>query len=238
MIRTNYKHALIPLTALVALAVGNAPSARADVTQTYTYTYPSSGTALTDLINIPMPLTQFDTSLGILTGVNLSYSFAENQSGTVKNNATGSQNFKVTATTNYFLSDPGANQLLFKDAVNSQTYTGLASGASSTFGPFNPSNSVSVVLGPGDGSLFTQFKGNGTITLRADTTSGTTILGGGGNIQTTIVTNTSVTASVFYTYTVPQVPEPGTIGLFASMLMVGGGFGARRLIRKKAQKAE
>jgi len=65
----------------------------------------------------------------------------------------------------------------------------------------------------------------------ADTLTGLTILGSGGNISGAQVTDASVTATITYTYST-GVPEPTTFGLLGASL-VGLGLLKRRMFQKK-----
>ena len=185
--------------------------------------------ATTDFTNSTITLPKFDPTLGTLTEVDLSESLNGVFNGTVTNTSAGAANFRVTEDVNLVLST-GATPLLTPGGVDllaTQTYTGLAAGASSPFGPFTPTVADSAVYT--SGSLFNAFVGPGNIGFTLSTLTGTTTLGGGGNITNAINTTAGGTVTVLYRFQTSSVPEPGTFAMLVGMGISGSAF----LIRRK-----
>ena len=94
----------------------------------------------------------------------------------------------------------------------SQSYVGVAPGATVNFGPFvSAPGAVTVFVPSAD---FGQFIGTGLLSplSSVSTLSGTTILGGGGNIANALTTAVGADANLIYTFHTPDrnpTPEPG-----------------------------
>jgi hypothetical protein len=195
-----------------------ASPAKADTTPLYSDTY---GPATTEWSrNFILPL--FNPSLGSLTAVYIAASEAVNMSGSVSNRAASTENFKITEGSQLTVTIPGS--LIFlspSPTALGVTYT-LASHTSAGYGPATPSDSVNYTYtAPAD---LAAFVGVGTFTAPGFTANITQIIGGGGNIDTSISTLATGSVSVQYTY-VP-IPEPGSL----TLLVLGG---AAMLLRKR-----
>lgn len=200
--------------AALALTTGSARAA----TETFQVAIPTMTTDFTTTVSLP----GFNPALGSLTAVSLSLEAVGSQSGSVKNNASGSETFTPFASSLITATGPNSSTNT-ATLSSSQTFT-LASGASTTYGPFTPaSNTASNVSTTGYTSA-----GNISVTVSTSTSQG--VSGGGGNIVFSLMTTAGGSADVTYTYTpaTTGVPEPSSCALAA----LGGlglvGYGWRR----------
>jgi len=224
---------LTAATTLAALGVGSQAHAQV-ITQNVTL-----GQTTTDFgpgLGTPsqaITFNKFNTALGTLNEVDVTWSVSGAVSGTVKNTGASAADFSVTTNTNVKLSeDSGATILLVSTPTlsASQSYTALGAGATANFGPFSPS----AVSGPNvytDSATKAFFSIPGpTGSVWASTLSGTTIIGGGGNITSALTTTAGGTVTIVYRYTLPSVgtPEPGSVALLVSAGIGGMGVFLRR----------
>ena len=185
---------------------------------------------LTDWSQV-LTVNPFNTALGTLTGVSITLDSSGAFSGAVKNTSATPQNFKVTEDVNLSGSSSNAGisaiiGTLTQDLVVTQTYTALGSGTSAAFGPFGPTSTASATS-----TNFAAFE-SGPISTTITTATGTTVIGGGGNITNNINTKAGATLTVVYTYTPavvpPPVPEP------ASLMLVLAGMAGTLLLRRRS----
>ena len=224
---------LTAATTLAALGVGSQAHAQiitqnVSLGQTTTDFGPGLGTPAQ-----PITFNKFNTALGTLNEVDVTWSVSGAVSGTVKNTSASAADFSVTTNTNIKLSeDLAATSALVPTPTltASQNYTGLGAGATAAFGPFSPATSSGpIVYTDAPHLAFFTIPGP-TGQVFVSTLSGTTILGGGGNITTTLTTTAGGTATIVYRYTVPSVgtPEPGSVALLVSAGIGGMGVFLRR----------
>lgn len=211
------KKNILAAAVVAALSVGAANAA----TVSFNFSNPLEITEISQTGNLGL----FDTNLGTLTGVSLTFTGANETLLTLTNNAANTQTTRATSTTDLFFGSSlgGLNGLLgaANPLVSLSETTGfvtLASGASAIFGPLSDSDSITWVAElAGILASFGQA-GGGSFAITCDSLSGIAIQGGGGNIASNQATQAGCGAAIEYTYRVDnQTPEP------ASMLLVGLG---------------
>ncbi len=220
------KFGYLAATAFAVLAI-SAGAARA---ATFTELATTGALQTTDFTD-NLTLAGFNTSLGTLTGVSVTLSDAGAFGGNLQNGASSVESFKITEDVN-FTTNSSSTLLasLTTDLVATQTYTNLASAASAAFGPYSPTSSVS---GTATAAQIGEFLA-GNVSLSLATLTGTTVLGGGGNIINKITTQADATVTITYTYSPsapPPVPEPASLAVLG-MGLLGLGF-----VRAKSSKS-
>ena len=192
-------------------------------------------TLLTTELNTTLSFPLFDSSLGTLTGVTVGLTGTINVTGSVTNHAAQQQTFTLTETSNMAGSGGRTSLNAAISALSislGQTFTGLAPGASGTFGPPNVNSATSTITNPIDLASY-QSAGGSVDTIAVSTLTGTTILGGGGNITSALATKAELALTVKYTYTQSCaqtqtcIPEPATMAILGAGL-IGLGVAARR----------
>lgn len=224
----------LPLVALVLLAV--APAAYGDTIVSYTTSVPSQNTDLNSVIATPA-ITAFNTSLGTLDSVTVSYTGSEDSSFQLTNTASGSETFHFSETLYYSLNN--ANGAINSDVnglapeIDNVPLTSitLASEGIKSYGPFTSSTApaTETITSP---SELADFEGNGNLgNFLITTSTDTNFVGGGGNIKLTGSTTADGSVTVTYDYTPgppPVVPEPGTLVMFGTGIL-----GLAGLLRSK-----
>ena len=218
----------ITLSAMGALALALAIGAKAD-TQTYMAMTPDLFTAgsRTELVASPISIPLFDPSMGTLTGVCVSEEVLFDSAGNLSNHATQKQNVKFTVDTFTTLSGPNGISLTLDPSAT----TGVVSLDPGTDTPYHLTGDATD--GPNaysDAGTLGAFTGVGNATFLADTLTGLSLSGGGGNVTFTQDTFAKAIITVQYKFEPPKVtvPEPGTIAMGVSMMLAGGVLVRRR----------
>ena len=212
--------------AVAGFALGAVSQASAATTSNST----TFGPTKTDFTTSNLTLKAFNTTLGTLTSVTLSMVGNATVGGSVTNNATTSQNFKVSTDTQVTLNSTTASVTnLLLDLTTTQSYVAVGAGATAVYGPFTPSASAVNV----NGTPLSDFTA-GPINFSASTLSATTILGGGNNITAAVNSTAGGSVTVTYTYTPTPTPPPTTVPEPASMALLGLGLAGLGLIRRRS----
>jgi PEP-CTERM motif len=208
---TSFIRTLCPFAfGLLVLTMGS--PTRANYTETVIV--PNSATDF----SMPLSFNSFNTSLGTLTGIVISYSDSAEMNGSIQNTSPSSSgNFTVKEDSNIQLNF-GTTALLTNNLIASQSFTSLGPRDSTMFAIASPTGSASSMT-ISSGPLFNAFlEPSSNVMLNLGTLTSTTVAGGGGNISALIQTEVGATVKVTFDYTpFVTVPEP------ASMLMMSIG---------------
>ena len=184
----------------------------------------------------------FDSTLGALTGVSLSFNGGSTTTLSLKNSAQQSQTTTATGTTalNFGSSLSPLNTIIFANnpVVSLSATTGavtLAPNVTQSFGPLLGNQTITWTEATQLSSIVNSFAnaGGGIFAVSCTSLSGFSVVGGGGNISSVQSTEAGCGASIQYTYgerPPEQVPEP------ASLALVGLALAGVAFVRK-AKKA-
>jgi hypothetical protein len=202
------------------------PSQASYVTESTSVTLQQTTTDFSKSLALPT----FNSSLGTLTNIVVTYTDSGTMQGFVQNTSNSKQSFQVTETSVDSLTY-GTTSLLTNNLVALQSYTSLGADQSQQFGIATPSGSAGPMM-ISSGPLFNAFlEPNSNVMLTFSTLTSTTVTGGGGNISTGIYTTVGATVTVVFGYTpFAAVPEPSSLVLTAigGFVLIGGLSRSRR----------
>lgn len=201
---------------------------------------------LTELNGEELRVSQFDSSLGTLTGVSITMSANLSSSGNVINTAAQNQTFTVSTRVESFIAElaSGGPSVLADyeiipelTLINRQSYTNLSPNTNAAFGPADYATAVLAVYDTTAAASLAGFIGTSDFGYDVNTSILTSISGGGGNVLTAIETLAGATLTVEYMYDevapppVSTVPEPSTVTLLSF-----GVLGLAAVARKRMSK--
>jgi len=180
----------------------------------------------TELVASPISCAQFDSSLGTLISMTLELQAQITGTISLTNNAANPQNVSGTTTSSFSIvplsgfsfANPFANPSFSTGVQNIAGGGGVYASGALNSGVQSASETILAGFAP------YQAPGGGLFGITADTLSGITILGGGGQVDSAQTTQGTFSAIVSYVYddNVVTTPEPATMALLgAGMLALG-----------------
>lgn len=210
------------MKSLAVLLAGTAFAIGANAaTVSFSFTNPLQTTEINQTGNLGL----FDSTLGMLTGVSLSFNGGNSTVLSLTNNASQAQTTKATSSTDLFFGSSlgplntviAANNPVLSLSATTGFVT-LASGATQSFGPLLGSQTITWTDVTQLSGIVNSFAnaGGGFFSVSCISVSGLAIQGGGGNIASQQATQAGCGAAIEYTYgdrPPEQVPEPASLAL-------------------------
>jgi hypothetical protein len=221
MIRPK-RSSLAPILALVIASIS--AEARAGFI-TYTVSTPTEVAANSGMT---LAVPSFDSSLGTLQSITLSFSDSANLAGTVVNNSASAQTFSVSADVSFSVTFQGT-QVLTNDLNATRTYTQLAAGATANFGTYSlvGASGITTILDP---SQVTGFVDNTTMDVLFSMTTLSGVNGGDGSPVASFQNMVNGSVTIGYNFAPNVVPEPASLAMTAL-----GGLLAAAFVRNRAR---
>ena len=181
----------------------------------------------------------FNSALGALESVTLSFSDRVNLTGTLLNKSASAQNFNIAENVIFNVSFLG-NQVLTDELSSSKAYSQIASGGTAKFGSYvlaGNSGTTTII----DPTILAQFAGTSPLAFDFTTLTQVAITGGGGNVHANFSTMGDAVLTVTYNYFSPNiVPEPASLAMTAlgGLLVAAAGYARGRAgARARAARA-
>lgn len=176
-------------------------------------------------ISQDLSVQKFDSSLGTLNSVTITFTGEAMSTLQMDNSATQSYNFGYTSATNFYLT--GAGGVNAEEALTLWDIprTSIDPGQVLDFGQSHPTLTWNVLV-----SDISAFIGSGATSFLCETLTSQGTSGGGGNVNPLQVTQASCGMNIRYDYTetTTAVPEPGSLALLGVAALVGWGVRRRR----------
>jgi hypothetical protein len=238
--KTLRNSSLITLAVVALALLVAAPVAKADIVQVVGNTYTPTDYSGADFGTFNL----FDSNLGTLNSVTLT--FSGGITGTLQFKNGGSSPANISGTDNGTFTLSGTNSYinsLFATPLtvvsSAATDTGLAAGATGPVHPVSGNNSTAALaVNSADFAIF-EAAGGGTSAddlFDLSATGGDSVTGGNGNGSATYTMNAGGAVVIDYNYTPnggpSPVPEPGTLSLFGTGLL-----GLAGMLRSRFSKA-
>ena len=236
---TAFKKAIALSAPVLAICCMSNSAFAGVITESYRVEDFSNPLTLTD-IDQTISLAKFDDKSGTrtLTGVKLVLNGQATTDFTVTNNSGSAQEFTIKDATTLYLEDSGdANIFGVDTTTNNPIFTfnerrsDVTLGNGETYGPerltysesqeYAFTNDINTLINNSEynyQSNLDSFIGSGSFTFNAQTETGYTLIGGGGNLEVLQETYANFTGYIEYTYTVEEgtpVPEPSSMALLA-----------------------
>lgn len=196
--------------------------------ESVTYSASTPSNAPTDF-STTLSVPAFNSSMGTLQSVQLSFSDAATFGGTLTNNSATTKDFTINEDVNF--NATFASQVL-TDTLNGFTpYPTLGSGMMAQFGVFSMvgNSGMTTVTSP---SMLTAYIGTSPLDLAFSASAVVTVGGSGGNAAVHISTVADAELTITYTFTPNIVPEPSSLVMTALGGLMAAGFLRRRAARR------